>query len=264
MNDNLNRYAASGEPIEAVGVVDQPKAPWGFWATVGLSAAVLGVFVAIQTTVAVPFVVAELHRRPGIGPRQLTEDLESNGLLLALATLSSAPACIGLTVLFAKLRGGMSARQYLALGWVSKRTLLSWCLLVMLFMIVSDGLTYLVAREVVPREMARAYQTAGFVPLLWIALIAAAPLFEEIFFRGFLFQGLRHSRLGGGGAVVLTALAWAAIHMQYDAYQMFTVFLGGLLLGTARLKTQSVYLTIAMHVVWNIIATVETAIFVSA
>ena len=108
--------------------------------------------------------------------------------------------------------------------------------------------------------MTTAYETAGFLPLLWFALICLAPMFEEIFFRGFMFSGIRHSRLGGAGAILITSLVWAGIHLQYDAYQMATIFAGGLLLGTARLKTNSVYLTIGMHAIWNILATIETAV----
>ena len=70
------------------------------------------------------------------------------------------------------------------------------------------------------------------------------------------------ARLGGGGTIVLTSLVWACIHLQYDAYQVSIVFAGGLLLGTARLRTGSLWPTIAMHVFWNIIAMVETAVFV--
>ena len=93
-------------------------------------------------------------------------------------------------------------------------------------------------------------------------MIVAAPLFEEIFFRGFLFQGIRHSKLGAVGAIVITAAVWAMIHMQYNAFQMSLIFLGGLLLGTARLKTDSIQPTIVMHVLWNIIALIETAVVV--
>jgi len=271
MNDRTNPYAAPDDLVEAEVVaevvevaktVDEPRTPWGFWATVGFSIVVLGVFVAIQTAVVIPFVLVEMQRRQTTSPQALAEDLESNGLLLSLATLFSAPVCIALTALFAKLRRQMPPRQYLALNPVSKRTILLWCLGILAFMILSDGLTCLVERDVVPDKMAEAYQTAGFLPLLWLALVGAAPLFEEIFFRGFLFQGLRYSWLGATGAVVITALVWAGIHMQYDAYQISTIFLGGLLLGAARWKTGSVYTTIVMHAFWNLIATVETAVSV--
>jgi len=269
MDDRANPYASPddlveaevvAEVVEAAKAVDEPRTPWGFWATVGFSIVVLGVFVAIQTAVVIPFVLVEIRRQQAASPQALAENLESNGLLLSLATLFSTPPCIGLTLLFAKLRRQVPLREYLALNPVSKGTILLWCLGILAFMILSDGLTYLVERDVVPDKMAEAYQTAGFLPLLWIALVGAAPLFEEVFFRGFLFQGLQCSWLGATGAIVITALVWAGIHMQYDAYQISTIFLGGLLLGAARWKTGSVYTTIVMHAFWNLIATVETAI----
>ena len=46
------------------------------------------------------------------------------------------------------------------------------------------------------------------------------PVFEELFFRGFLLEGFRRTFLGTTGAVVLTSLLWAVIHTQYDLYYM--------------------------------------------
>jgi CAAX protease family protein len=268
MNDERDSCAGTeddlvtAELVESVEVVDKPKTPWGFWLTLVFSGLVLGLFVMVQTAVVVPFVVVEMLRQPQLSPQELTENLESNGLCLSLATLFSAPACMGLVLLFTKLRRPISVRQYLGLNPVSKRAILFWGLSLALFMLMSDSLTWLTGRDVVSPQMTAAYETAGFLPLFWFVIICLAPLFEEIFFRGFMFTGIRHSRLGGPGAIVITALVWAGIHMQYDFYQISLIFAGGLLLGTARLKTNSVYLTIAMHAVWNIIAMVETAIVV--
>jgi membrane protease YdiL (CAAX protease family) len=109
--------------------------------------------------------------------------------------------------------------------------------------------------------MLAAYQSAGFAPLLWLALVVAAPLAEEVFFRGFLFQGVRHTRLGASGAVLFTSFAWALVHVQYDSYEISTVFVLGLILGVARLRTNSLYTTIAMHALVNLLATLEVAMY---
>ncbi len=265
MNGETNPYEAFGEPVvvaEMVEVAEEPKTPWGFWATVGFSIAVLGAFLVVQTAVAIPFALAAMRQDPGISPQELAEKIESDGLLMALATLASAPVGIGLTLLFASLRRGLSVARYLALKRVPLSSGLLWCSLVVLFMFCSDGLTYLTGRDVVPVQMTRAYETAVFPALLWIAVLVGAPLFEELFFRGFVFRGIQRSRLGGVGAILLTALIWAGIHLQYDVYQMATIFLGGLLLGLARLKTESVYLTILMHAIWNAVAMAETMVCV--
>jgi uncharacterized protein len=89
--------------------------------------------------------------------------------------------------------------------------------------------------------MVHVYETASVAPLLWVALIAAAPLFEEVFFRGFLFEGFQHSKLGPIGTVWLTSLGWTVLHLQYGTYELGTIFVLGILFGVARLKTRSIY-----------------------
>jgi len=109
--------------------------------------------------------------------------------------------------------------------------------------------------------MSEAYATAGSLPLLWLALVIAAPLFEELFFRGFLFAGLVSSRLGAVWTIAITAFVWGAIHLQYEAVDIIIICLLGLILGLARLKTDSVYTPIALHSFTNLVATIETSIF---
>jgi membrane protease YdiL (CAAX protease family) len=133
--------------------------------------------------------------------------------------------------------------------------------LLVVFAALADGLTIALGRPVIPKFMIDAYSTAGFVPLLWTAVVLMAPLFEEVFFRGFIFQGIRHSRLGVCGAIVLTSLAWAGTHVQYDWYQMTIIFAGGILLGVARWRSKSVYPPLAMHAAMNLMATVEVAVY---
>jgi membrane protease YdiL (CAAX protease family) len=68
--------------------------------------------------------------------------------------------------------------------------------------------------------------------------------------------------LGGAGAIVLTALVWAVIHRQYDWYGVATVFAAGLLLGFARLRTNSIYSCLLMHALMNLIATIEVVVVI--
>jgi membrane protease YdiL (CAAX protease family) len=109
--------------------------------------------------------------------------------------------------------------------------------------------------------MINAYKTAHFTPLLWLAFIIAAPLYEEVFFRGFMFKGIENSRAGPIAAVVITSLAWAALHVQYNFVIIVSIFTGGLILGWARIKTNSIYIPIAMHVLQNLLATIVVIIY---
>jgi hypothetical protein len=94
-----------------------------------------------------------------------------------------------------------------------------------------------------------------------IALVAGAPLFEELFFRGFLFRGFEASFLGSAGTTIVTSALWTAIHVQYDAYQLATIFLLGLLFGVARAVSRSTLLPMAMHVATNVVACVQATLY---
>jgi len=169
------------------------------------------------------------------------------------------PVAVGFVWLFAWMRKGISVKEYLALNPLSWRASARWCAALGGLVVLSDALTTLLHRPIVPDVMVQTYQTAGFPPLLWLAVVVSAPLAEEALFRGFLFKGILHSRLGGGGAVVLTSLVWAVIHRQYDLYGVANVFAAGLLVGYARLRTNSIYSGLLMHALMNLIATIEVA-----
>jgi len=108
--------------------------------------------------------------------------------------------------------------------------------------------------------MSAAYATATPVWTIWVAFVLAAPLFEEIFFRGFLFKGLESSFMGPIGAVFATAGLWAVIHIQYDAYEIATILCLGLLLGAARVFTGSLLVPLGLHAFANLVATTEAAV----
>jgi len=239
----------------------EPKAkPWGFWPTVGFSLIIFIVYTVIQAVILVIFAVVAALGTENFNFEQHIKGLESNGLFLAMATCAAAPFTIGMTMLFAKIRKHITIKEYLCLHRAGWKELAGWSLALLAFVVCSDTLTYLLHRPVVPEFMLNAYKTAYFTPLLWFALVIAAPLTEEILFRGFLFKGIECSRIGPVGAVIISALAWSAMHLQYGAYGLANIFAGGLLLGFARFRSKSIYPSIVMHALQNIIATVEVII----
>lgn len=230
---------------------------WGPWATVGLSIVVLVVYVLLQVVAALFLFFVNMARDPAFDAQAYLAGLQNDGFLLAVATTVSALLTTGLIVLLVRLRKGPSVRDYLCLAPVGLRSALVWLAATLVLVAASDSLTLLLDRPVVPEVMVEIYRSAGVLPLFWLAVVVMAPLFEEVFFRGFLFAGLERSRLGGIGAIVVTALAWAAIHLQYDLYGIATIFALGLLLGAARLKARSLPLTIGLHAAINLIASLE-------
>ena len=71
---------------------------------------------------------------------------------------------------------------------------------------------------------------AGWLLGLLLAIVVVAPIGEEIAFRGFLYRGL--VRPGCEMlAIVVIALAWALLHIQYDWLGMAQIFAAGLYAG---------------------------------
>jgi uncharacterized protein len=232
--------------------------PWGPWATAGLSLIIALSFVGAQTAVVVVMLLqAGFRNRSGS-----VSELATNGLTLSLATFASTPATLGLSWLFATLRPGITARDYLALQPVPVRRLVRWCVALLAMLVCFDVTTTLLDRPVVPEVMINAYRSAEVLPLMWMALVVGAPLAEEVFFRGFLFKGLVHSRLGTAGAILVTASVWAAIHLQYDLYGMAIIFVTGLMFGFARARTGSIYPSVVMHALMNLLATAQVDLLV--
>jgi uncharacterized protein len=235
-----------------------PPRPWGFWATLGWSAAVMVLLMLVQVIVVVTAIVLAAARKPGVDLKSL--NLETNGLLLSVATTFSAPLCIGLIVLLIRIRR-YPIREYLGLEFPSVRTALKWLAVTVVFVSLQDLTSWLTGRSVVSPFMIEAYKTAGSVPLLFFVLIVAAPLFEELQFRGFMFHGIASSRAGAVTAVLLTSLAWAGLHLQYGLWGIGWIFVNGILFGIARVRTRSVILTILLHAVLNIGATIELLVY---
>jgi hypothetical protein len=78
----------------------------------------------------------------------------------------------------------------------------------------------------------------------------AAPIFEELVFRGFMYSGFERS-LGALPAVLLTSAIFTMMHFQYNYYELLHIFVLGLVLAWARMRTQSLWTPIAMHAVNN-------------
>jgi membrane protease YdiL (CAAX protease family) len=57
-----------------------------------------------------------------------------------------------------------------------------------------------------------------------------------------------------GGAILISSLVWAGIHIQYGALELSIVFAFGLLLGLARAISGSLYLTMTLHSAYNVVA----------
>jgi uncharacterized protein len=238
--------------------VGKPK-PWGVWATLGFSLIVFGVFLLIQTLIFLMALAQEAAQNPATSVETLQNNLAFNGSLLAIATLVATPICIALIVVFARLRKKLALKDYLSLKRPTRRQLLEWCSVAIMCNVGIDLLKSLVDLDIIPPFVVKTYETAGFLPLFYLSVVVLAPLFEELFFRGFLYQGFRHSFLKTTGAIAISAVLWALIHQQYNWVDITGVFVFGLVLGLARQRTGTIYVPIAMHALNNFLALLQVA-----
>ena len=246
--------------MELPGDAEFREPVWGPWATVGFGLIVAAAFLVTQVfayVALVHFLVAPTGSESTPDMQQRQDELLKSGLTLAVSMCATTVVCSGLILLIIRLRRNATIANYLALRSVSLQTLLFLGVLVLGWIVTWDNVTLLLGKRVVPQLMLDAYQTAGWLPLLWLAIVVMAPLSEEIFFRGFLLAGLRQSWLGNMGAVLLTSLAWASIHLQNDASEKASIFIFGLLLGAARVKTESLWSCLGMHMLLNLAATIQ-------
>ncbi len=90
---------------------------------------------------------------------------------------------------------------------------------------------------------------------VWSALfillaVVAAPIAEELFFRGWLYTGLR-SRVGAALTITLTSILFALAHWEKTHLYALAVFPVGLALGLIRERTGSIGATMTFHAGYN-------------
>jgi membrane protease YdiL (CAAX protease family) len=90
-------------------------------------------------------------------------------------------------------------------------------------------------------------------PLLLVATLGLAPVFEELLYRERLLPALR-ARLGSGLAVAISSLAFALPHLE--PWSVLATGLVGLALGALMLASGSVALCIGLHAGLNLAAVV--------
>jgi membrane protease YdiL (CAAX protease family) len=236
------------------------KQAWGPVATILWSVLIALIFLVSQTVTVFIYIVATRGPISQLDLPKLAQDLKYDGLLLSIGTFASALVCGPIILAIAKSKRGSNLREYLGLTLPNKRQTVHWLCAIIAFFILSDVICLFLGKPIVPEFMSKVYSSLEAPWILWLALLLAAPLSEELFFRGFLLRGLSTSPLGPYGAVLVSSVGWALMHVQYDNLGIVICFVLGLLLGAARLTTGSTVLTMFLHSFINLGAIAETAI----
>ncbi len=236
---------------------------WGFTGTLVWTTVIAFSFILIQIAVMIIFIQFEYADAAPAEIEKIMAEVQNNGLFLSIATIATFIGCSSIIMGIVKLKKGSNIKHYLGLNLVNITTARYWFIIFIGLMFISELLTFSLGKPLVPEFVTTLYSSTDSLFLLLIAIVIAAPIFEELFFRGFIITGLSSTFMGPIGAIVLSSIAWAAIHIQYDLYLITTIFIFGLVLGYVRLKTNSVLLTIGLHSFMNLASMIETSIILS-
>jgi membrane protease YdiL (CAAX protease family) len=231
------------------------KQPWG-----AVAALIVGFGAYLISQIAIALAILPIIRSRG---EAATESLNAPWASLVLTAISSA---IMLGVVWLFLRSKKFKIRDLGFKKPSLGSI-GIAILAYIAYFVVFLVTVLALSAFVPSFNADEAQDVGFVgaqgwqlALAFVGLVIIAPISEEIFFRGFLYRGLRRSWpiwFAALGASVLFALAHGQWNVGVD------VFILSLFLIFVFQKTGNLWLTIAMHATKNLIAFLFLFVFIS-
>ena len=228
----------------------EPK-PWGRLTTIGLGviAMMIGQMVALLA----------LSWWYGRALTQLP-NLAQDGVAVSVIIIVSTPIQVALLMLMAR-QTGIAPADYLGLKWPKRGEVVIGVLVMAAFVIIGNLVSWLLGQDIVTPFQFDIYRTAsaaGWLPILWLAVVVVTPVGEEVLFRGFLYRGWHRSPGDVWLVIVATAALWALSHLQYDLYVIAQIFVVGLILGWFRWVTGSTLLTILLHGLVNCEGMFET------
>jgi uncharacterized protein len=238
-------------------VGERPPRIWKFWGTTLWGLFIIGAMFAGQVVVVAWFA---LPQKDELGIRAAIHAAAAAGPTLPLSVIMGLPAVVAACWVATKASRTPFA-YYLGLRGTSWKNVALGVVALVVLVGCWDLLSRAMGREITPGFMGDVLKSAQASGALWLLLIAfcvAAPVSEELFARGFLYRGWSESRLGVTGAIALSSLAWTALHLQYDWFGFAEVFSIGLLFGYLRYRTGSTWLTILLHGLNNLAATLQT------
>jgi membrane protease YdiL (CAAX protease family) len=246
-------------------VAGPPPGRWPFWRTLGWGLVVMIVSTLVQgLAIAAAGVVDLIRLHRGFGSvtsfYQLLAGDAASGDVLATTVIVSDLACVAVILLIVAFKR-LPAGDYLAVFRVRAPVLLKWAGVLLVYVVVTSGAATLFHVDFGGAVMGDILTDSNRPWLFWIAVILAAPLFEEVFFRGFLFRGFEASFLKAPGTVILTAILWAGLHVQYNAYGIAFIAGAGILFGLARARTGSLLVPLALHAAMNLAETVAMTVY---
>jgi membrane protease YdiL (CAAX protease family) len=147
---------------------------------------------------------------------------------------------------------------------INAKVLVKWLIVGLFFWLISSYLGELLNLpiEQFMLDVKSASNSLGVVILMVVTICLLVPVMEELVFRGWLYSKIAQTKLGNIGALFLSSILFTTIHTQYDnAITLMIIFSLGLLLGGVRYKSGNISYSIAIHILFNSLATIALFFF---
>tara|TARA_B100000029_G_C17109680_1_gene791048 strand:+ start:172 stop:636 length:465 start_codon:yes stop_codon:yes gene_type:complete len=89
------------------------------------------------------------------------------------------------------------------------------------------------------------------IAMLFVSVAILTPIVEELMFRGYILDAIKRNH-SDWTAIIWSSILFGLIHL--DTFVMGQAFMGGILYGWIRIRTDSLLPSIAGHMMWNLLA----------
>lgn len=230
---------------------------WGFWGTLLWGIVILIAFLIGQIFPLFVYMLVSGMTLTFDSFNTLASSAMTDSFLLFLSAMGGMLFAVPMAFGVAKLKKGSILKDYFSLNGFKLKTLGFWILVFIVLQFLVGLLVEALGAKDIPNFMMNLeYPTLMAKIFLVIAVVVAAPVVEEVVFRGFLLKGFSNTFMGTHGAILVTSALWAVIHMQYEITYLIAIFVIGLVFGYARIVTNSLFIPMIMHSLMNLLAIV--------
>lgn len=179
----------------------------------------------------------------------------SNGLILSVATALSAVMLVLLVMVLVRVRTSSTSEslQYLGFRGFAISELNRALGLLAIFFVINEIMTSYLGRNST-EFVDPLFATMDAKWPLIVVIVLLAPLYEELVFRGLMWQAIAEQfepKTGMIVASVISSVIFALIHLQYELYEMSAIVVLALIFCYARARSGSLYLPIILHIINN-------------
>ena len=231
----------------------EPRTSWHPLAAIAAALVIIVAGVAVATLVTSASGLGRIGAPAGGGPDAAAHLNDGYAWAAAAWLLTFQWVTVGLVLATAALRTRGSAQALFLDKAPSLPLLLAAIVLMVAILLPYNAIVLAFAREQVVSDLKsflgplRSSAAAPFA----LAIVAGAPLSEELLFRGFLLAPLSKMRLKFFGGALVTTVAWTALHAGYSSLGLIEVFIAGLFFSWLLWRTGNLWVPIICHAVYN-------------